>query len=66
MKTGRLSVPYFSSILACTIPVFVLFNIASLNPMAGIAWFSFMELLTPTLILGSALAIYSIHKGRVK
>jgi hypothetical protein len=51
--------------LVFTILIFTLLVIASNEQLgAAIRWLPFMEILTPTLILGLALTIHFVHKAR--
>lgn len=65
MKERMLSFVYLSIILACTITFLALHVIASSGQLeTPISWLSFMEFLTPILILGWALTIHFVHKVR--
>ena len=63
MKARMLSFVCLALILAYIITMFRSAVSASNGQLgAAISWLSFMEILTPTLILGLTLAIHFIHK----
>ncbi len=64
MKGSRLSLLCLSMTLVCTILAFIWSVVAS-NRQMGVTmnWLLLMDFLTPTLILGSALTIYFVHKA---
>ena len=65
MKVRKPSLLCLPMSLAYIIPMLTVLLLV-LNRQAGspVSWFTFMECITPSLIVGLALTIYFIHKAR--
>jgi hypothetical protein len=65
MNGRKLPILFLLMTLACAIPLFTLLVVVSSGQREAAIYGSFfMELITPTLLLGLALTIHFIHKAQ--